>query len=135
MKDHMRIHDLKDEGFSISAIARKCGVSRNTVYTYLDMDWDQAMEWVETLKTRTRKLDRYQDYILRWLREHPDLSASQISDWLEEKHAFKEAGDSTIRTYIKEWREIYHIPKTVTYRSFEALEELPQGQQMQNDRQ
>lgn len=133
MKDHMRIRDLKEEGFSIAAIARKCGVSRNTVYNYLEMDWDEALDWVETLKTRTRKLDSYKDYILAWLKEHPDLSASQISDWLEEKHAFKEAGDSTIRTYVKELREKYHIPKTLTYRSFEALEESPQGKQMQVD--
>ncbi|WP_233275794.1 helix-turn-helix domain-containing protein, partial [Salibacterium aidingense] len=63
MKDHMRIRDLKEEGFSIAAIARKCGVSRNTVYNYLEMDWDEALDWVETLKTRTRKLDSYKDYI------------------------------------------------------------------------
>ncbi|MFC2947672.1 IS21 family transposase [Virgibacillus sediminis] len=126
-------HQLKREGFNVSAIARKCGVSRNTVYAYLEKDFDTAMEWVDILKTRRKKLDVYQDVILDWLREHPDLSASQISDWLEERCDFWEVGESTVRSYVKELRVQYHIPKILRKRHFEAIQELPKGKQIQVD--
>ncbi|WP_117161162.1 transposase [Paraliobacillus sp. X-1268] len=88
---------------------------------------------MENLKIRKRKLDPFQDQFLSWLKEHQDLSASQISDWLEERCFFTEVGESTVRTYVREFREKYHIPKTVTFRSYEAVEELPKGKQMQVD--
>ncbi len=129
----VEVHQLKRQGFKVAAIARKCNLSRTTVYEYLERDFDEACRWVEDLKSRQRKLDPFQDQIMGWLKEHPDLSASQISDWLEERCSFTEVGDSTVRTYIRELREKYHIPKTVTFRSYEAVEELPKGKQMQVD--
>lgn len=127
------VHQLKKQGFSISAIARKCSLSRTTVYEYLEMDYEEACRWVDVLKTRKRKLEPYEDKILNWLKEHPDLTASQISDWLEEYCEFNTVGESTVRTYVKELREKYHIPKSHTFRRYEAVEELPKGQQIQVD--
>ena len=127
------VHQLKKQGFSISAIARKCNLSRTTVYEYLEMDYEEAFRWVDVLKTRKRKLDPYQDKLLEWLKEHPDLTASQISDWLEEHCEFNTVGESTVRTYVKELREKHHIPKSLTFRRYEAVEELPKGQQIQVD--
>lgn len=127
----LKVHQLKMQGFKVSEIARKCSLSRTTVYEYLEKELHEAFEWVELLKTRKRKLDPYREHILSWLKEHPDLSASQIQDWLEERCSFKDVGDSTVRTYFRELREQYHIPKTLTYRSYEAIEELPKGKQMQ----
>ena len=129
----VEVHQLKRQGFKVAAIARKCNLSRTTVYEYLERDFEDACKWVEDLKTRQRKLDPFQDQILVWLKEHPDLSASQISDWLEERCSFTDVGDSTVRTYVRELREKYHIPKTVLFRSYEAVEELPKGKQMQVD--
>lgn len=121
----VEVHQLKKQGFRVAAIARKCNLSRTTVYEYLDKDFEEALEWVEILKTRSRKLDPYQKQILSWLKEHPDLSASQISYWLEERCSFSDVGESTVRTYVRELRDKYHIPKTLTYRTYEEIEELP----------
>ncbi|SIT01943.1 Colicin D, partial [Salimicrobium salexigens] len=44
-----------------------------------------------------------------------------------------EAGESTIRTYVRELRDEHHIPKELTHRSYEEIEELPKGYQMQVD--
>ncbi|MFS0577534.1 IS21 family transposase [Sporosarcina sp. 179-K 3D1 HS] len=129
----VEVHQLKKQGFNISAIARKCNLSRTTVYEYLGMDFEEACKWVDELKTRKRKLDPYRDEILSWLKEHPDLSASQVSDWLEERCHYKDVGDSTVRTYVRELREENHIPKSLSFRSYEAVEELPKGKQMQVD--
>ena len=129
----VEVHQLKKQGFKVAAIARKCNLSRTTVYDYLERDYEEVYKWVEELKTRKRKLDPYRDQILSWLKEHPDLSASQISDWLEERCSFTDVGDSTVRSYVREIRENYHIPKILSFRSYEALEELPKGKQMQVD--
>ncbi|MGJ9459575.1 IS21 family transposase [Oceanobacillus sp. CF4.6] len=129
----VEVHQLKKQGFKVAAIARKCNLSRTTVYEYLEKDFEEACRWVEELKTRKRILDPYQNHILAWLKEHPDLSASQISDWLEERCSFTNVGDSTVRSYVYELREKYHIPKTLSFRSYEALVELPKGKQMQVD--
>lgn len=130
---HMEVQQLKKQGFGVAAIARKCGVSRNTIYRYLEKDMGEVMEWVEELQTRQRKLDPYRIHILSWLQEHPDLSASQISYWLEERFKVQAIGDSTVRNYVKELREQYHLPKVKTKRVYEAIPELPPGKQMQVD--
>ncbi|MDV2887521.1 helix-turn-helix domain-containing protein, partial [Alkalihalophilus pseudofirmus] len=37
----MEIHQLKEQGFKIAAIAKKLGISRNTVYKYLNMNFNK----------------------------------------------------------------------------------------------
>lgn len=110
----VEVHKLKKQGFKIFTIARKCNLYRTTVYEYLEIDFEKACKWVEKLKIKKRKLDPYRDDILSWLKEHPDLSASQIPDWLEERCHFKDVSGSTVRTYVREMREEKHIPKALT---------------------
>ncbi|WP_084157566.1 terminase gpP N-terminus-related DNA-binding protein [Oceanobacillus manasiensis] len=50
------MHQLKKHGFKIAAIARKCNLSRTTVYDYLERDFEEVYKWVEEMKTRKRKL-------------------------------------------------------------------------------
>ncbi|WP_053083697.1 helix-turn-helix domain-containing protein [Rubeoparvulum massiliense] len=65
---YIQIHQLKEQGFKIAAIARKLEISRNTVYKFLGMSFEEATDWVVSLGRRRRKLDRYQDHIVYWLR-------------------------------------------------------------------
>lgn len=129
----VEVHQLKKQGFKIAAIAKKLDISRNTVYKYLDMTLEEASEWFASLGSRRKKLDPYRDWIINWLREHPDLSSAQIEDWLKERYPNVEVGGSTIRTYVSEIRDIYHIPKVIRIRTHESVEELPMGQQVQVD--
>lgn len=129
----MEIHQLKKQGFKIAAIAKKLGICRNTVYKYLEMNFDEASEWVISTGSRTKKLDMHRDLILSWLKEHPDLSSAQVEDWLKERYPSIKIGSSTVRGYVSEIRDIYHIPKVVRIRDHEAVEELPMGQQIQVD--
>jgi transposase len=130
---YVEIHQLKNQGFKIAAIAKKLDISRNTVYKYLNMDFDEATEWVQTTSSRSKKLDLHRDLILKWLKEHPDLSSAQVEDWLREKFPTIDIGSSTVRGYVSGIRDFYHIPKVVRIRDHEAVEELPMGQQIQVD--
>jgi len=40
----IEIHQLKRQGFSVSTIAKKKGISRNTVYKYLGMTFEEATD-------------------------------------------------------------------------------------------
>ena len=130
---YIEIHRLHKEGFSKSAIARKLNISRNRVIDYLNMTADEFEDFLSTLQTREKKLDRYHDEILGWLKEHPDLTAAQVYDWLEEKLNFKDVAENTVRNYLNEMRDYYHIPKVNVQRSYSAVPELPMGKQVQVD--
>ncbi|WP_238591021.1 terminase gpP N-terminus-related DNA-binding protein [Oceanobacillus picturae] len=39
------MHQLKKQGFKIAAIARKCNLSRTTVYDYLERDYEEVYKW------------------------------------------------------------------------------------------
>lgn len=130
---YQEIHRLRREGFSNSAIARKLGVSRNRVIDYGKMGPEEFYLFVTSLQTRSKKLDPYHNEILAWLNEHPDLTGAQVYDWLEEKLDVSSVTEGTVRSYINELREAYHITKQVSQRNYSTVPELPMGQQMQVD--
>ena len=90
-------------------------------------------EWTYTLQNRAKKLDPYADIILEWLKEHSDLSAAQIEDWLLEEYPDLQVGSSTVRSYIKHLRNQYAIPKRKKIRKYEAIPEVEMGAQIQVD--
>lgn len=130
---YIEIKQLADKGLNVSQIASQLKISRPTVYHYLEMTFEEADRWAATLCTRQKKLDAYQDWILAWLQEFPHLSAAQIKDWLLERFPTLKVGDSTVRLYVKELREINQIPKQNPQRTYQAVPELPMGQQIQVD--
>ncbi|MFD1608407.1 helix-turn-helix domain-containing protein, partial [Oceanobacillus luteolus] len=130
---YMEIHQLKKQGFKVRGIARKLGISRTTVYKYLRKSPEEMSVWMASTKSRMKKLDPYEMVIHTWLTEHPDLSAAQVHDWLLERYEDLQVAESTVRNYVKELREKYSIPKTKEKRVYQAVPELPMGQQAQVD--
>ncbi|MFZ3591779.1 helix-turn-helix domain-containing protein, partial [Bacillus sp. DJP31] len=124
---YIEIQQLRQKGFKVAAIAKKLRISRNTVYEDLRKTPEEFEEWVLSLSNRGKKLDLHQKLILSWLQEHPDLSGAQVYDWLNEKYEGIKIGESTVRRYVGELRETYQIPKSITYRTYQAVEELPMG--------
>jgi transposase len=117
----MDIQQLHKQGFSVCKIARKLGISRTTVYKYMKKTPEEMCVWIASSKSRKKKLDSYHDLILGWLRDHPDLSAAQINDWLLERFKDFNVAESTVRSYVRELREKYHIPKTEVKRMYQAI--------------
>lgn len=130
---YMQIKQLLNQGFSKVKIADKLGVSRSTVYRYIERNPDTMAKWMKSSKVRRKILDDYKSIILTWLTEHPDMSAAQIMDWLLEKYEGLTVAESTVRNYVRELRKAYDIPKETISRSYGAVPEKPMGAQMQVD--
>lgn len=92
-------------------MAEKLNISRSTIYRNSERNQDTMSEWVKKTKVRRKKLDPYKDRILSWLFEHPDMSAAQVLDWLQERYPNLKVAESTVRLYVRELRKEYDIPK------------------------
>ena len=130
---YAEVRKLEAEGFSINSIAKKLNMSRNTVKEYMGMAPEEFEDFLISLRNRSKKLDPFRDHILHWLHEHPDLTGAQVHDWLEERMSFKDAAENTVRNYVNELREMYHIPKSVRHREYSTIPESLPGQQGQVD--
>lgn len=128
---YVQIHQLYERKFRKSKIAKELKVSRPTIYKYLQMTFEEAKKLLEGPHRKPRKLAPYRDWIIAWLEEYPHLSAAQIRDWLLERYPDMVIGESTVRTYVKEMREIYQIKKKVMVRQYETIPEQPMGKQIQ----
>ena len=129
---YIEIHQLRERRFRIAQIAKRLKISRNTVYKYLELSFEEAVDEFSH-SGRKKKLDPYQDWIVNWLREYPNLSGAQIYDWLLEHFPMINVGESTVRRYVNEMRELYQIEKIDEPREYEAVDDQPPGKQTQVD--
>lgn len=130
---YVDIRGMYNQKYSISAIAKKLDISRNTVYKYVNKTPEEMAEWTASTMTRKKKLDEHKELILYWLREYPDVSAAQVQDWLKEKFPTYKVGESTVRSYVRGLREEYGIQKEARARDYEAVPDPPMGKQIQVD--
>lgn len=129
---YLEDHQLKKQRLRVAQIAKRLKISRTTVYKYLEMTFEEAVEEFEP-GDRKKKLDPYRDWIVNWLKEFPSLSGAQVYDWLQEKFPDINVGESTVRRYVNEVRELYQIEKKEEPREYESVDELPPGKQLQVD--
>ena len=125
------IQQLKDMGFKRAAVAAQLQINRRTVDRYWTMTADEYETQQQALK-RGSSVDDYRDQILYWLRAYPTLSSAQVCDWLKE-HYNEDFRERTVSRYVKRLREEYGLKKVPIPRDYEAVPELPMGQQMQVD--
>ncbi|MBO8138828.1 MAG: IS21 family transposase [Desulfotomaculum sp.] len=132
-KMYFKIQDLKKINLNISQIARHLGISRNTVYKYINMTPEEFQQCLERRETKKKKLDPYRDEILGWLKKYPDISAAQIYDWLKEKYPEIDVSEKTVGNLVNHLRKEHAIPKIVHKRQYEAIPDPPMGYQVQVD--
>jgi len=126
-----QIIQLKELGFSKSRSAKQLGINRETVTRYWDMTTDEFDAHLYAVR-RTKAIWEYQSIIIGWIKQFPTVTAAQIQDWLQEQY-HQEFKKRTVSRYVKELREQYHLLKSNRPRDYEAVEELPMGQQIQVD--
>lgn len=98
------IQELKKIKLNISQIARHVGISRNTVYKYINMTPEEFQRYLERRETKKKKLDPYRDEILGRLKKYPDISAAQIYDWLKEKYPEIDVSERTVGNLVNQLR-------------------------------
>ena len=132
---YMKIQQLKRDHLNKSQVSRRLGLDVKTVNKYWDMTPEEYEATLQSSRVRMKKADIFKDRVLAWLEENPDMSSSQIYDWLKERYGadaipFKKR---SFRTYISFLREEYDIPKPRKTRDYEAVEDPPMGKQAQVD--
>jgi transposase len=129
---YSKIQSMKDQGFSIRQVSRHIRVSRNTITKYWEMAPEEYANKYKTVN-RLSALSAYEQIVLNWLETYPNMTAAQVRDWLEERHHL-DASERTVRRLVSSLREKHGITKqSEPRREYEAVEELPKGQQLQLD--
>lgn len=131
---YSQIHQLKENGFNKTQVARKLGINVKTVRKYWELPPDDFYQKLVNSRQRPKYLEQYHDVILGWLNEHPDMSSAQVHDWLKEKYLKTYDGkDRTVRYFVSMLRKEHGIPKKVTARQHQAVEDPLMGEQAQVD--
>ena len=129
---YQELQQLKEMGLNKSQGQRQLGIDWKAVGRY----WEVRPEEFGGIRKdtkRTRKLEKYEEQIVRWLQEHPDMSSAQIQDWLKQHYLDYQGKERTLRRFIRSLRIQYNIKKPVIQRQYQAVEELPMGYQAQVD--
>lgn len=116
------IHDLKKQGLSISAIARKVGSDRKTVRKYLDRGLEAPVYGPR--QPRARVIEPYEHYLQERVQTFPDLSGARLLRDIRELGY--DGGYTAVTDFLREVRP----PRQV---QFERRFETPPGQQAQVD--
>lgn len=116
------IHDLKRQGLSIAAIARKAGLDRKTVRKYLDQGLEAPVYGPR--RPRPRKLAPYEDYLRERITRFPGLSGKRLQREIEELGYT--GGYTAVTDFLRHVRlPVRHV--------FERRFETPPGKQAQVD--
>lgn len=132
-KMYSEIHQLKATGLNKSQTARHLGINVKTVNKYWNVDADGFAEVRQNGGTRKKKLKSYEEIILKWLQQFPEISAAQVTDWLEEYYHDQTVRERTVRRMISRLRKEHHIEKQPVTRQYQAVADPPMGKQLQVD--
>ncbi len=125
-----------EKGLTKAQIARELGLDVKTVRRYLRMSYAEFCSSGSYKRMYMRVLDPYESKVSEWLTDHPDLSSSQIHDWLRERYDdLPDVNSKTVYNYVKYIRAKYSIdkPKASSPRQYIRVEETAYGEYAQAD--
>jgi transposase len=122
LREIVMIHDLKKQGLSLSAIARKVGCDRKTVKKHLDRGLEAPLYGPR--QPRLTLLDPYKAYLRERVTSFPGLSGCRLHREVQELGF--EGSYSTLKIYLRKIRPPMKAP-------FERRFETPPGKQAQVD--
>jgi hypothetical protein len=83
---------------------------------------------------KKKELDPYEEFIKSKLETYQETSAAQMHDWLKEHYPkFPGVTAKTVYNFVMWVRQKHHLPKISPLRDYQAVEELPYGEQAQVD--
>ncbi len=122
LREIVLIHDLKKQGLSISAIARKVGCDRKTVRKHLERGLEAPVYGPRA--PRNRIIEPFERYLQERVQDFPDLSGARLLREIRELGY--EGGYTMVTDFLREVR-----PARQT--QFERRFETPPGKQAQVD--
>lgn len=131
-----KCNEKKELGLTKAQIARELGLDVKTVRKYLRMSYDEFKSSGSYKRMYIKLLDAYESKVSGWLDEHPDLSSSQVHDWLRERYPdLPEVNSKTVYNFVKYIRAKYNIEKPVLSapRQYGRIEETAFGEYAQAD--
>ena len=129
-----QIHKMDRDGFSLSKISRELVIDRRTVKFYLSMNESQYEQFLTAQAEKKRELEPYEEFVKCKLETYQETSAAQMHDWLKEHYPkFPGVTAKTVYNFVMWVRQKHHLPKTSPLRDYQAVEELPYGEQAQVD--
>ncbi len=130
---YSEIQQLRTQGLRKSQVSRALSLNIKTVGKYWLLSPAEVGEVFKRGKHRAKRTDAYEATILSWIREFSDLSSSQIRDRLQQIQPEGGFRERTIRRYVASLRTKHALPRQEDFRQYEAVDELPPGQQLQLD--
>ena len=110
---YYEIHRMNLEDYSVSKISRGLLLNRRTVTSYLSMSESQYELFLINQCKRKKELQPYEDFVKTRLEKYQDTSASQMHDWLKEKHLdFLYISPKTVYKFVMWVRQKHNLPKT-----------------------
>ena len=128
--------ELFEKGLSKRQISRELCIDRKTVKRYLRMNREEFGSSAVYQRHYRRILDPYESYVRTSLEAHPELSSSQIYDWLRERYSnLPNVSIKTVYNYTQYIRAKYGIlrPNLTNPRQYMVVEETPYGEYAQVD--
>jgi transposase len=134
-KMYRRIQQEKEQGASISAIARELGMDRKTAAKYYHMRPDGYREYRAGAAERSKRVARHHEEILELYEANGfvRLNMAAVYDHLVERHGKLPYTEKTLRNYIRYLRENGTLVLSDRVRMFTKVPELRFGKQLQVD--
>jgi transposase len=127
------VNDLSKSGLGVTQIQSRVNMSKNTIYRYLNMKEEEFVEFLNNKKHRRKKLSDKEVFVKNLLGTYPDMMATQIESRIKETYGELPVHPKTVNNFVNEIRTKYQIPKEITARIYQAVADLPYGQQAQVD--
>ncbi|MDQ6996101.1 MAG: IS21 family transposase [Mariprofundus sp.] len=121
----------KGRGLSERELAKKLGISRNTVRKYINMNEEDIQQAMAGDASRQKRLDDYRDSIIRLLQTFPRMSAVKVLRKLKEKLPELSVSDRSMRRYIGELKASGEVSERI--RRYEPVVDMLPGKQCQVD--
>src|SRR6056297_191274 len=100
LREIVLIHDLKKQGLSITAIARKVGCDRKTVRKYLELGLEAPVYGPRP--PGARAIEPYERYLQERVQAFPDLSGARLMREIREMGY--EGGYTAVTDFLREVR-------------------------------
>ena len=134
-KMYRRIQQRKEQGASISEIARELDMDRKTAAKYYHMGPEGYREYCVAAAERSKRVAQHHDEILELYEANgfTRLNMAAVYDYLTECYGQVPYTEKTLRNYIRYLRENGTLVFRDRVRMFQKVSQMPFGRQLQVD--